>query len=221
MNPISSKTTTMSATQINFLLDQDITQRFDSIINSIIDDKYIHGGQEFEFYQRPCKEAYILLDFMEKYYDVLRNEKTLAKIYYSISKCISILIERLKNQNECTCHLNTRPKWAIFLDEFYDLDELRAQNEVHANSMANYGGYEDRNTYRLYNLNFLCMRPRPELKIFIDSPFHDFELVTRELIHWKRYFDQHNVYDLKKINKILYNKTVNDCIQHINKYLYL
>jgi hypothetical protein len=221
----------MSYTQFYCPRDQGMILRSGRVINCIENTKFYEDLYEFEngyagytdeyaFHCIPCKEVFVLLDFMEKYYDILRSEKHLSKIYYSIPKRISTLIAKLGDQNKCTCHLNTRSRWALFLDEFYDLDQLRSEDEQRIGSiMENYGGYEDRKTYRLYNRNFLCMRPRPDLHIFIDSPFHDFEMVIRELIHWNRYFDRHNIPDLKKIKSILSYRTINDCAGIIAGFL--
>jgi hypothetical protein len=152
---------------------------------------------------------------------VIRREPLLSTLYYSISKHITNLIKDLNNpENPCLCHNNTRYMDPLFLDEYFDLDDLRYRNEPFiGEEMKKYDGYKHRTMYRIYHLNFLKLDIRPHLNIYIESIHHDFKLLVGELNHWFKYFDRHNEPDLKYINTLLYKKTINDCAHVITSYL--
>lgn len=202
---------------INCIINSDLHEELENYINN--KDK---SDEDYMFHGSPCKECFILFDFLDKHHLAIRNDPHLSKIYYNMSARISMLIEKLRNPTEfCCCHQNTSYRYPFFLDEYYDLVELKEMDRHTAlgEKMENYTGYENRKMYRQYHLNFLCMRPRPEMRIFIDSPFHDFTLLIKELQHWFRYFDRHNVSDIKKITAILGDVTIIDCASMITSYL--
>lgn len=201
---------------INCIINSELYQDMNAYK---IDDEY---ANTYSFHGNPCRDVFILFEFLEKHYKVIRREPLLSEFYYDIPKQIVKLINKLKNpKNHCSCHQNTRCSYPLFLDEYLDLDDLRYQNEPFiGQEMKNYTGYKYRNMYRTYNLNFLKLESRPDLNIHIERPSHDFTLLIKELKHWFKYFDRHNEFDLKYIHKtVLYKKTINDCADVIASYL--
>lgn len=225
----------MSFTQYYFPQEQGMTLRSGKVINCIInsdlykdlnnmDNGFAH--EENVFYTSPCVEVFTLFEFLEEYYNVIRTDTHLSELYYSIPSRINKLISLLNDSNQqCHCN-NTYCKYYPFFDLFEQYCELSDARDmsmdyqmIDAQLMETYSGYYDRKTYRKYHLNFIYMRPRPEMRIFIDSPFHDFTLLIRELRHWLKYFNRHNVPDMKKIKTILNNRINSDCAGVIASYL--
>jgi len=221
----------MSFTQYYFPATEGMKLRSGKVINCI-KNSYLYQdmnaytpkndyGGKYAFHCNPCRDVFILLEFLEKNYRIIRREPLLSTLYYSIPKHIANLINELKNpKKHCSFHENTRHYDPLFLDEYFDFDDLRARNEPFiGQEMKKYDGYKHRNMYRTYHLNFLKMAVRPHLNIHIESIYHDFNLLTSELKHWFKYFNRHNEPDLKKINSMLYEKTIHDCVNMISSYL--
>ena len=200
-----------SGKKINTIENSDMYHDFIRVKNGSYSGKYEH-------YDLPCKKAFMLFEFLEKYFETMRskfssrrNQTTLFGFYKEVVKYTKeVVLRKLNSPNcQCLCRFNKLEGYAypiLFMDyeQLYKDRIYNVYRDPYLGKMETYSGFEDREMYRLYHLNFIhfvnpSTNDEPETGLVDDMgrqliTLHNIDIIIQELQHWLKYFNNPRAY---------------------------
>lgn len=188
--------------------------------NGICSHKYDH-------YDPLCYRAFVLFEYLEKYYETMRSnyfkiryQLTLHNYFYkSVVQYINDVVRKLKTSNhQCSCRFNKIRGCddSLLMMDYQILYNERAYNMSNDPSlvkMETYSGFAEKAKYRLYHMNYIHLVNHSTIDIevaqnHLELPLiaqHDISRITKELLHWLRYFNNPRAYTGVKKSEIKAN----------------
>lgn len=160
-------------------------------------DSYIHRYHNIYFYYSSlCHITFNLFIFLEVHHILLKNDPNLSELYHLMPELIDKLIDMLSSSsNESHSNSNSNSKYPRYecrcdyyygygthiyplMDEYEELYEYTSNLPDLEEKLKVEYPYTERNSFRIYNLNFI----NPH------DCCHDKDKMISELNHWKKYF---------------------------------
>jgi hypothetical protein len=207
----------MKFTQFYCSSEEGMRLRSGKIINCINNSELAQSAEKLKnkiifYYGEQCGSIFKMLEFVEKYYHVLKNNKNVVPLYYSIGKNVEKIMLAIENShNICKCNLISSRWHTLLWCEHEHLDKI--YKSIDFPDIENYVAYEERTKYRLHNKNFIEVKRN-------GNAFHNITRIKNELTHWHRYFNRAHQSEINWIYNYLSNNVTNsDCASIIVNFL--